>query len=204
MMPFALDLISTFVIGSTLPVATTDFTIVPRSTVANLDGSTLTDAPFSVASPAALATTSTTAPPMYTVFLDFPWVLGTVIPVCDENDAVEVQTPGRPKLRYGVMWILQSPAPADESWTFRLPPGAIKTVGRAPRADFIVDAALVSRLHCRLTATERDVEVVDLSSTNGTYVNDQRVTKATLAVGDRLRVGRVELRVERSAMTDAP
>jgi hypothetical protein len=140
---------------------------------------------------------------MYRVFLDLPWVLGGVIPVCDENGAVEVQPPGWPKLRYGVMWILQSPAPADESWTFRLPPGAVKTVGRAPRADFIVDAALVSRLHCRLTATERDVEVVDLSSTNGTYVNDQRVTKATLAVGDRLRVGRVELRVERSAMTEA-
>ncbi len=39
MMPFALDLISTFVIGSTFPVATTDFTIVPRSTVARADGS---------------------------------------------------------------------------------------------------------------------------------------------------------------------
>jgi len=33
----AFDLISTFVIGSTLPVATTDLTIVPRSTVASLD-----------------------------------------------------------------------------------------------------------------------------------------------------------------------
>jgi hypothetical protein len=142
---------------------------------------------------------------MYRVFLDFLGVLAAVIPVCDENRTVEVQPPGWRKLRYGVMWILQSPVnavPADESWTFRLPPGAIKTVGRAPRADFIVDAALVSRLHCRLTATERDVEVVDLSSTNGTYVNDQRVTKATLAVGDRLRVGRVELRVERSVLAD--
>ncbi len=34
MMPFALDLTSTFVIGSTLPVATTDTTMVPLSTVA--------------------------------------------------------------------------------------------------------------------------------------------------------------------------
>src|SRR5207247_7826619 len=46
MMPFALDLISTFVIGSTLPVATTDRTIVPRSTIAMRDGSTSRDAPF--------------------------------------------------------------------------------------------------------------------------------------------------------------
>lgn len=93
------------------------------------------------------------------------------------------------------MWILQSAEQAGEPWTFRLTPGAIKTVGRAPRADFILDAALVSRLHCRITAGDDKLEVVDLKSTNGTFVNDQRVDKAVLAAGDRLRVGRVELRV---------
>ena len=91
------------------------------------------------------------------------------------------------------MWILQSQATDDEAMTFRIPPGAIKTVGRASRADFIVDAALVSRLHCRLTATDDRIEVEDLQSTNGTFVNDTRVERAMLANGDRLRVGRVEL-----------
>jgi ABC transport system ATP-binding/permease protein len=95
------------------------------------------------------------------------------------------------------MWILRSSDQPDDALTFRLVPGAVKTVGRAPRADFIVDAALVSRLHCRLTATDTDVEVVDLSSTNGTYVNGHRVGTARLAAGDRLRVGRVELTVAR-------
>jgi pSer/pThr/pTyr-binding forkhead associated (FHA) protein len=92
------------------------------------------------------------------------------------------------------MWILQS-----AEATFRLRSGAVKTVGRAPRADFIVDAALVSRLHCRLTATDDRLEVVDLASTNGTFVNDKRIDKARLTKGDRLRVGRVELTVERQA-----
>jgi pSer/pThr/pTyr-binding forkhead associated (FHA) protein len=92
------------------------------------------------------------------------------------------------------MWILQSP-----DATFRLKSGAIKTVGRAPRADFILDVALVSRLHCRLTAADDQLEVLDLKSTNGTFVNDKRVEKATLATGDRLRVGRVELTVERQS-----
>ena len=92
------------------------------------------------------------------------------------------------------MWILQS-----AEATFRLRSGAVKTIGRAPRADFIVDAALVSRLHCRLTATDDRLEVVDLASTNGTFVNDKRVDKARLTKGDRLRVGRVELTVERQA-----
>ena len=91
------------------------------------------------------------------------------------------------------MWILKSAKETDEPLAFRIGAGAIKTVGRAPRADFIVDAALVSRIHCRLTATSDDLEVVDLASTNGTYVNDKRVKKASLGAGDRLRVGRVEL-----------
>jgi len=98
------------------------------------------------------------------------------------------------------MWILQSAADPDgDSLTFRLAEGAIKTVGRAPRADFVVDAALVSRLHCRLTAGDDTVNVVDLDSTNGTYINDQRVQQGSLASGDRLRVGRVEFALERQS-----
>ena len=95
------------------------------------------------------------------------------------------------------MWILQS-----AEGTFRLKSGAIKTVGRAPRADFILDVALVSRLHCRLTAGDDQLEVVDLKSTNGTFVNDKRVAKAKLATGDRLRIGRVELTVERRGVAN--
>jgi pSer/pThr/pTyr-binding forkhead associated (FHA) protein len=95
------------------------------------------------------------------------------------------------------MWILQGAGAETDPLTFRVSPGTSKTVGRAPRADFIVDAALVSRLHCRLEAGDDAIDVVDLSSTNGTYVNDKRVARARLASGDRLRVGRVELTVER-------
>ena len=98
----------------------------------------------------------------------------------------------------GEMWILQTSEP-DGSLTFRLSPGAIKTVGRAPRADFIVDAALVSRLHCRITACDEALEVVDLKSTNGTFVNDKRVQRAQVKSGDRLRLGRVELTVARQS-----
>jgi len=99
------------------------------------------------------------------------------------------------------MWILQSVPEAGlaDPVTWRLPPGDAKTVGRAVHADFVLDAALVSRVHCRLTASDGGtLEVEDLRSTNGTFVNDQRVKKRTLADGDRLRVGRVELVVGRS------
>ena len=91
------------------------------------------------------------------------------------------------------MWLLTSRESAENGrLTFRAKPGTIKTIGRAARADFIVDAALVSRLHCRLETAVDAIHVVDLDSTNGTYVNDARVTRATLTAGDRLRIGRME------------
>jgi pSer/pThr/pTyr-binding forkhead associated (FHA) protein len=101
-------------------------------------------------------------------------------------------------IKYLAMWILQGSEPEAEMLTFRLAPGTVKTVGRAPRADFIVDVALVSRLHCQLSAQEDRLEVLDLSSTNGTFVNDKRVERAVLASGDRLRVGRIELTIGRA------
>lgn len=96
------------------------------------------------------------------------------------------------------MWLLKTAEDAEAPFTFRILPGNIRTIGRATGANFVVDAALVSRVHCRLTAGATELEVVDLESTNGTYVNGQRTDRATLKEGDRLGVGRVELLVEHS------
>ena len=93
------------------------------------------------------------------------------------------------------MWILQTTDRSEAGpFTFRLMPGAIKTIGRSTTADFILDAGMVSRFHCRVTATPAgQIEIEDLESTNGTFVNDRRVQRGVLATGDRVRVGRVEL-----------
>ena len=91
------------------------------------------------------------------------------------------------------MWTLNSVEPADAGLTFRLLPGSLKTMGRAPRADFVVDAALVSRVHCRFTLnTTNELEIEDLGSTNGTFLNGKKVMKATLNDGDKLTIGRVK------------
>ncbi|MGE3956881.1 MAG: FHA domain-containing protein [Vicinamibacterales bacterium] len=96
------------------------------------------------------------------------------------------------------MWILQAFGAETEPLTFRLSPGSIKTIGRSAGAELILDAALVSRIHCRLEANDETLEVVDLESTNGVYVNGERVNRAHLIPGDRLKVGRVELQVGRT------
>ena len=95
------------------------------------------------------------------------------------------------------MWILESSDPKVERMKFRLPAGSVKTIGRSTGAEFIVDVALVSRLHCQLTATDASLQVKDLDSTNGTFVNGKRVQAAELKDGDRLGVGRCELVVTR-------
>jgi pSer/pThr/pTyr-binding forkhead associated (FHA) protein len=93
------------------------------------------------------------------------------------------------------MWILETTDPAVEPLRFRISAGSVKTIGRTPGAEFIVDAALVSRLHCQLVATDEALHVKDLDSTNGTFVNGHRVERAELQDGDRLSVGRIELLV---------
>ncbi len=97
------------------------------------------------------------------------------------------------------MWILQNAQDGDDATVFRLSPGSVKTIGRATGADLILDAPLVSRVHCRLEANDETLEVVDLESTNGIYVNGDRVRRRHMISGDRLTVGRVELSVGRTA-----
>ena len=92
------------------------------------------------------------------------------------------------------MWILRTISDDEPEKTFRIVPGGVRTLGRATGADFSLDAALVSRVHCRLVSLPGDeLEVRDLESTNGTFVNGKRVQTARLASGDKIQIGRVEL-----------
>jgi pSer/pThr/pTyr-binding forkhead associated (FHA) protein len=87
-------------------------------------------------------------------------------------------------------WVLES---SDPKLVLRIAPGSIKTIGRSAGADFIVEAPLISRLHCKLIADKSNQLVVeDLGTTNGTLVNGTTVVRAVLKAGDRLTVGRVE------------
>jgi pSer/pThr/pTyr-binding forkhead associated (FHA) protein len=98
------------------------------------------------------------------------------------------------------MWILRTVTEGQPEKTFRILPGNERTIGRATGADFIIDAALVSRVHCRVSALAGgELEITDLESTNGTYVNGERIDTARLASGDRLQVGRVEFVALREA-----
>ena len=78
---------------------------------------------------------------------------------------------------------------------FVLDEGCELTVGTTARCNVRLSSVDVSRSHALITCQRGALTLLDLGSTNGTFVNDQRVKRARLQSGDRVRVGRVELTV---------
>ena len=69
-------------------------------------------------------------------------------------------------------------------------------VGRSGQAALKVRTSVVSREHCRLFEKNGSLFVEDLHSSNGTFVNEEKITEATkMATGDFLKVGPVTLEV---------
>ncbi len=69
------------------------------------------------------------------------------------------------------------------------------TLGRIPENDIEINDPLVSRRHSRIIQEKDDqFVVVDLESTNGTYLNDELIHEASLQDGDRIRIGDTVLR----------
>ncbi len=69
----------------------------------------------------------------------------------------------------------------------------VTTVGRHPEADIFFDDVTVSRRHAEITRSGTSFELVDQRSLNGTYVNGERVDRATLQNGSELRIGKFRL-----------
>ncbi len=72
---------------------------------------------------------------------------------------------------------------------FPLAEGVPVVVGRSSDLDMVLVEEMVSRRHARIELTGGVVQVEDLGSTNGTFVNGERVIRGALAEGDRLLIG---------------
>ena len=67
-------------------------------------------------------------------------------------------------------------------------------IGRGVRGGLLIDSDSVSRRHAKVEWTGSDHRIVDLGSTNGTFVNGSRVTQHELRDGDRVQIGKVLLK----------
>ncbi|MDY6914161.1 MAG: FHA domain-containing protein [Planctomycetota bacterium] len=72
----------------------------------------------------------------------------------------------------------------------------LTVIGRGEECGLRVPLPMVSRQHCELSVASDEVKVKDLASSNGTYVNNQRVSEQSIKAGDRLVVGPIVFTVQ--------
>ena len=77
-------------------------------------------------------------------------------------------------------------------------------IGRSPDNDLPVDNLAVSNYHARVFRDGARLVVEDLSSLNGTFVNDMRVERATLRDGDSIHIGKHHIKVDATGDTTGP
>jgi hypothetical protein len=73
------------------------------------------------------------------------------------------------------------------------------TIGRAPESSLCLDESGISRAHARLMPSEDGVQVEDLGSTNGTFVNGKRVLHAVARAGDEIGFDTLRFRLTSTA-----
>ena len=72
----------------------------------------------------------------------------------------------------------------------------VTTVGRVEENAFQIAEPSVSSRHCEILLRGGDVVVKDLNSTNGTFINGEKISEAVLKPGQTLRLGNVELKLD--------
>lgn len=78
------------------------------------------------------------------------------------------------------------------------------TVGRVSDNTFEIVEPSISSHHCEILIQGKDVLVRDLGSTNGTFINGERITEGVLKAGQILRLGMVEMRLESGEPAPVP
>jgi hypothetical protein len=93
---------------------------------------------------------------------------------------------------------------------FPLPDDGELLIGRASDLDLVLVEDMVSRKHAKLTATAGQLSIMDLGSTNGTFVNGEKIRRVELKKNDRVLIGtsilkvidQTEMTIDKKAATD--
>lgn len=73
------------------------------------------------------------------------------------------------------------------------------TIGRSPECDIHINDPGLSRIHARLVPGEDGVQLEDLGSTNGSFLNDRRVMKERARIGDEIGFDKLRFRLSGAA-----
>jgi hypothetical protein len=69
------------------------------------------------------------------------------------------------------------------------------TIGRSPECDIHLDSSGISRVHARLRPLDYGIEVEDLKSTNGSFLNGQRIGVGIARIGDEIAFDQLRFRI---------
>jgi pSer/pThr/pTyr-binding forkhead associated (FHA) protein len=88
-----------------------------------------------------------------------------------------------------VLWTLRFISGKYQGGEFPLRPHREIVIGRSSDLDMVLVEDMVSRKHAKIVTEERTVSIQDLGSTNGTFVNGEKIRKVELKDGDRILIG---------------
>jgi pSer/pThr/pTyr-binding forkhead associated (FHA) protein len=77
------------------------------------------------------------------------------------------------------------------------------TIGRVEDNTFQIAEPSISSHHCEVLLKGNDVIVKDLNSTNGTYINGEKISESPIKPGQILRLGQIEMRLETDSTAPA-
>ena len=87
------------------------------------------------------------------------------------------------------MWTLKFISGKYQGGEFPLRPNREIIIGRSSDLDMVLVEDMVSRKHAKITTDDHTVSIQDLGSTNGTFVNGEKIRAIRLKEGDRILVG---------------
>jgi len=76
----------------------------------------------------------------------------------------------------------------DDEVIYEIAPNSVLNIGRLESNDIVLDDYKVSREHAILKFSQSEIMLIDLASTQGSYVNDARVERAPVQFGDTIRI----------------
>jgi Inner membrane component of T3SS, cytoplasmic domain len=127
-------------------------------------------------------------------------LFGKAVRSPDQPQPLELETPPPPprraKRQRGAPRVFMISQGSQAGLAAELAGGAIM-IGRGADCQLILEDDYVSTRHARVVSTPNGIYVEDLGSTNGTYVNGQRITApTTITLADTVRIGKTILRLE--------
>ena len=127
-------------------------------------------------------------------------LFGRTVPMPQQPGAQELEQPVPPPKKVtrtrGAPRVLTITQGSQAGQSAELADGVI-LIGRGADAQLNLDDDYVSTRHARVVSGENGIYLEDLGSTNGSYVNGQRITgPTTITLSDTVRIGRTTMKLE--------